>query len=125
MALGEGTLTLQETDKALCLGSDKKVDYALLRAPLGNRFIMIVGSKTVALDRGYPLIQGRAVKINNSNLSDIYLIGHSGDKVKYAYSEKGIDNELNSRILLEQLLKELKIMNIHLSIITDEELEVQ
>ena len=125
MALGEGTLTLQETGKALCLGSDAKVDYALLRAPLGNNFITRVGSHTVTLDKGYPLLPGKAIKINNSNLSDIYIIGHSGDKTKYTYSEKGIDNELASRVLLERLLKELKNMNIQLSSITDEELEVK
>lgn len=122
MALGEGTLIIQSDNGPEELGRDIDVGWVLLRTPLGNRFPLRI-SKTV--DKGYLLSQGKAVKISNTNLSDVYIIGRQNDKVDYSYLEKGIDNELTSRVLLENLLKELKIMNIQLSIITDEELEVQ
>ncbi len=125
MVLGEGTVTIVETGAVIPINKDIDVDWALLRAPLGNTFIIRVGSVRLTKDRGYALIPGKAIKITKIHLTKVCLIGHVGDKIDYTYSEKGIDNELTSRVLLEQLLKELKIMNTQLSIITDEELEVQ
>lgn len=112
MVLGEGTVTIVETGAVIPINKDIDVDWALLRAPLGNTFIIRVGSVRLTKDRGYALIPGNTIKIMQFELTVAISFGQSFIGCWRGWSDARIDMSADAAFTATVAIGYVKIPKI-------------
>lgn len=72
------------TTSAAALASAKEVNWITLRSIRSN-WPIAIGPSGVTVATGLLLLPGEIMDFGTCDLGDIYVIGHAGDKLWYAY----------------------------------------